>query len=77
MQGIFMMVAHSTRSVPIISIEYLISIRNEGIPTWLVENKSFYNKVHIKLVENLEGNQYNDFKAIFVSSHYYNSWFFK
>jgi hypothetical protein len=76
-QGVHVTVVHSTRSMPITLIGYPIFIRNEGIHARLVENGSFYNIVCIKLVEILEGNQYNDFKAILASSHYQNSWFFK
>ncbi len=50
-----------------ISIEYPISVRNKRIHAGLVENNSFYNGVRTELVEILEGNQYNDFKAIVAS----------
>jgi hypothetical protein len=50
-----------------ITIEYLVSIRNNEIPTWLANNGSLYNKIHTKPIETLKGNHYNDFKAIHVS----------
>jgi hypothetical protein len=68
-QGIPMMATHSTRYVPITLVKYPISMRNEGILAELVKNSSFYNKVRTKFIEVLEGNQYNDFKTILVSSN--------
>jgi hypothetical protein len=50
--------------VPITLVRYPIYVRNEGIPTILVGNSYLYNTICPKLVEVLEGNQYNDFKAI-------------
>jgi hypothetical protein len=40
-----MMVAHPNKFVLVILIEYLISIRNDGISTIIVDNSFFYNRI--------------------------------
>jgi hypothetical protein len=49
-------------------VGYLVFVRNERILIGLVDNSSYYNKVHTKHVEVLEGNQYNDFSIILANS---------
>ncbi len=51
-----MMFSHSIRFVPKTLIKYLVFVKNEWILSGLVENSSFYNKVHTEPVEVLEGN---------------------
>jgi hypothetical protein len=63
-QGIPMMVAYPTQSVPMTTIGYPISIRNDEILVIPTKNGSFYNKVRTKPVETLKGNHFNGFKAI-------------
>jgi hypothetical protein len=63
-QGVLVMDAHSTKPMFVIPIEYPIFVRNDGILAILVENNSFYNRVRTKPIQDLEGNQYNGFKAI-------------
>jgi hypothetical protein len=67
-QGIIVMLAYTTKSMPAIIIRYLVSIKDDEILTVLVDNGSFHNKVCIEPVETLEKNHYSGFKAIFVSS---------
>jgi hypothetical protein len=66
-QKVIVMATYPTRIVPMITIEYLASIRNDEIPTWPIDNESFYNKIHTKHVETLERNHYIDFKTIHVN----------
>jgi hypothetical protein len=63
-----MMDAHPTKSMPMILVEFLIFVRNNGILAILVENGFFYNKVHTKPIEALKGNHYNGFKVIPISA---------
>ncbi len=48
--------------MPAIMVEYPIFIRNDEIPTMLIENSSLHNKVCI------EGHHFSGFKVIFVNS---------
>jgi hypothetical protein len=45
-QGVLVMATHPNKFVLMIPAIYLVSIRNDGIPTVLVENSYFYNRVH-------------------------------
>jgi hypothetical protein len=53
--------------MPITLAEYLIFVRNDGIPAILIDNNYFYNIICIKHVEALKGNHYDNFKVIHVS----------
>lgn len=56
-----MMIAYPTKYVFITTIRYLISVRNDEIPTVPAENGFLYNRVRTKLVENLERNHSSGF----------------
>jgi hypothetical protein len=45
-QGVLVMATHPNKFVFMIPAGYLVSTRNDGIPTILVENSYFYNRVH-------------------------------
>jgi hypothetical protein len=62
-----MMATHPNKFVLVILIEYLISIRNDGIPTIIVDNSSFYNRICTWHVDALERNHYNGFRVIHVN----------
>jgi hypothetical protein len=64
-QRILVMMTYPTRFVPMIMAIYLVFVRNDEILA-IVENSSFYDRVHTKLVETLKGNHSNGFKAILV-----------
>ncbi len=53
--------------MPLITAGYPKFVRNDEILVILLENGFFYNKVHIKPIEILEGNHFNGFKTILVS----------
>lgn len=53
-QGVLVTGAHPTKSMPMILIEYLVLIMNDGILAIVVENGFFYNKVHTKPIEALK-----------------------
>jgi hypothetical protein len=62
-----MMAAYPTQYVPMTTIGYPISTKNDEIHVVLIENGSFYNKVCTKPIEILEGNHSNGFKSILIS----------
>ncbi len=55
MQGVPMTIAYPTKFVPTIMVEYPIFVRNDEIPTMLIENSSLHNKVCIELIETIRG----------------------
>jgi len=61
------MATYPNRFVPMTTRGYPMLVKNDEIFGILVENGSLYNKVRIKLIENLEGNHSNVFKAIPIS----------
>lgn len=72
-QKVLVMATYPAKIVPMITIEYQISIRNDEIPMWPIDNGSLYNKIYTKHVETLEGNHYIDLKILHVNfggSHY-------
>jgi hypothetical protein len=46
-----MTTSHSTRFMPITLVGYLVFVRNEGIFIGLVDNSSFYNKIHTEMLK--------------------------
>lgn len=67
MQGVPMTITYPTKYVPTTTIEHPVFVRNDEIPTMLMENSFFHNKVCIKPSETIRHHS-SGFKLIFVSS---------
>lgn len=69
MQGVLVTIAYPTKFVPTIMVKYLVFVRNDEIPSILIENSYLHNKVCIELIETIKGHHSSSFKKIFVSSN--------
>jgi hypothetical protein len=61
------MIAYPTRSMPAITAKYPISVKDDEIPTILVKNYSFHNRICTKPIETIEGHHFIGFRVIHVS----------
>jgi putative ribosome biogenesis GTPase RsgA len=50
-QGVIVMATHPNKFVLMTLARYLVSTRNDGIPTILVENNYFYNRVQHNMLK--------------------------
>jgi hypothetical protein len=62
------MIAYPTRSMLATMAKYPVSIRNDEMPTILVKNDFFHNRICTKPIETIEGHHFIRFKVIHVSS---------
>jgi uncharacterized membrane protein YesL len=69
MQGILAIITYPIIFVFVITVEYLVFVRNDEILIVLIENNSFHNKICIEPIETIEGHYSSGFKVTFVSSN--------
>ncbi len=67
MQRVPMTIGYPIKYVPTTTIKHPVFVRNDEIPTMLIENSFFHNKVCIKPSETIRHHS-SGFKLIFVSS---------
>jgi len=50
-QGVIVMATHPNKFVLMTLARYLVSTRNDGVPTILVENNYFYNRIQHNMLK--------------------------